>query len=370
MLLPPAVGVADNAIVGAMVAEPLTPESALFSNPAGLVGFRKQTYSAGLGLLFAELDVHSAAAGYDKGHDFIGQIPSFAVVHTRATRWRLAFGMHGSVGSSFDFNPEPPQVPSTFVSEVSIVSLPLAIAYEASERLWLGAELVPLLGYQRNRFPLPDPTSGTVSNIRYTLRGPGMQAMLGATWRPMRDWSLGLGVRTPGVIWMDGSTPVGTERRDVDLTLTVPTQISVGVQHRRGRFDLAATVRWTDATMLGDSSIKFAGTALPFVPAAHDEWKFGVGGVFRWTETLSLLAGAAYASRIVGNAGVSPLLYDGEDVNVGGGIVWRRGAWTFEGMGGQEFADHRDVAPGEALILPGRYRAEGTIAMFGVMFER
>jgi hypothetical protein len=169
---------------------------------------------------------------------------------------------------------------------------------------------------------------------------------------------------------MDGSTPVGGQRRDVDLTVTVPTQITLGLQRRMGRLELGSSARWTDATMLGDSSIKFAGNVFPFVPAARDEWKFALGGIYRCTETFSLLAGTTYASRIVGNRGVSPLLFDGEDIKVAGGFLVRRGAWSFQATGGQQFADRREIPPGEALIIPGRYRAEGTIAMLGVMFER
>ena len=366
MLLAPGVGSADNATNGAVVALPTTPDSALFTNPAGLVGFDRTTHSASLGAVFPSATVDSDVADYNRSDDRAGLVPSFASSIPLRPGWVFAVGAYGSTGTTFDFEAEPPGVPTDFLSDVAIGGAPIALAYELSSRLWLGAELVPLFGYLRNRYTLLDPTTGGAVPVEYTLRGPGIQAMVGTTWRPTDDWSLGLSVRTPGMIWMDGSTPIGGERRDVDLELKMPTVVWGGVTRSLGeRLDLSASVRWTDASVFGESKIEFASFAVPFAADAQDEWRFALGAEYDVTQRLTLRTGTSYASRIVGNKGVSPLLFDTEDIKVSGGLGYRIGAWTIDLCAGYAFEAKRSVSPDDALILPGTYEASGPIVMLG-----
>jgi len=105
----------------------------------------------------------------------------------------------------------------------AVQEMPFAVAYRLNDTLYVGGEVIALFGHMRNRYTLGG------SLFKYTLRGPGVQGMFGLTWKPYERWSLGLGVRTPGRIWMDGSTAVpAMVRRDVDLALEMPTQVSLG----------------------------------------------------------------------------------------------------------------------------------------------
>lgn len=366
MLLAPAVGAADSATNGSVVAIPTTPESALFTNPAGLIAFDRTTHSASLGAVFPSVEVDSDLAGYNRSDDRVAFVPSAGSSIPLRPRWRFAIGAYGSTGTTFDFEAEPPGVNSDFLSDVAVGGMPLALAYELSPRVWIGAELVPLFGYLRNRYALPDPISGGAIPVEYTLRGPGIQGMVGATWLPTDLWSLGLSVRTPGMIWLDGSTPILGERRDVDLELRMPTVVWGGVTRHFGeRFDLSASARWTDASVFGESKIEFASFAIPFVPDAQDEWRFALGAEYAATDAFTLRAGTSYASRIVGNKGVSPLLFDTEDIKLSGGLGYRIGAWTIDFLAGYALEGKRHVPPGDALILPGTYEASGPIVMLG-----
>jgi long-chain fatty acid transport protein len=366
MLLAPAVGAADNATNGAVVAIPTTPDSALFTNPAGLIAFDTATHSASFGVVFPSTEIDSDAADYNRSDDRAALVPSAGSSIPLRPHWRFGIGIHGSTGTTFDFEAEPPGVPTDFLSDVAIGGAPLALAYELTPRLWLGAELVPLFGYLRNRYTLVDPGSGGAIPVKYTLRGPGIQGMLGATWRPADDWSLGLSVRTPGMIWLDGSTPIAGERRDVDLELKMPSVVWAGVTRRFGDdLDLSASIRWTDASVFGESKIEYASFAIPFVADAQDEWRFALGATYAITERILLRAGAAYASRIVGNKGVSPLLFDTEDIKLSGGLGYQIGRWTIDFTAGYELAGKRHVPADDALILPGTYEASGPIVMLG-----
>ena len=260
---------------------------------------------------------------------------------------------------------------SDFVSDVAIGAAPIALAYEVDAKLWVGAELLPLFGYLRNRFELPDPSSGTALPIKYTLRGPGVQAMFGVSYLPNDRWSLGASARTPGMIWMDGSTVLAGDRVDVDCEVQMPTVLWAGVTRHIGqRLDVSTSLRWTDSSVFGDSKIKFAQVRLPFVPDAQDEWRTALGADYRWNERLTLRGGVSYASRIVGNEGVSPLLFDTEDIKIGGGASYSFAAWTLHSMLGYALEGKRNVPPGDALILPGDYTSSGLIFMLGFSYER
>jgi long-subunit fatty acid transport protein len=368
MLLAPAVGAADSATNGSVVGIPATPESALFTNPAGLAAFEHTTHSASFGAVFPSATVDSDAADYNRSDDRVAFVPSAGSSFRLRPDWTFAVGVYGTTGTTFDFEAEPPGVPTDFLSDVAIGGMPIALAYEASPRLWLGAELVPLFGYLRNRYTLIDPTTGGAIPVEYTLRGPGIGAMVGATWIPTDEWSLGLSVRTPGMIWMDGSTPIAGDRRDVDLDLEMPTTVWGGATRHFGeRLDVSASVRWTDSSVFGESKIEYASFAIPFVPDAHDEWRFALGAELDASERLTVRAGTSYASRIVGNRGVSPLLYDTEDIKLSGGLGYRIGAWKIDVTAGYQFEGKRTVAPSDALILPGTYEASGPIVMIGAV---
>jgi long-subunit fatty acid transport protein len=366
MLLAPCAGPADCATNGSNVAQPETPDAALFANPAGLIAFDRSTHSASLGAVFPSATVDSDVADYNRSDERVALVPSIGSSIPLRPGWRFAVGAYGTTGTTFDFEAEPPSVPTDFLSDVAVGGATIALAYELSSHVWLGAELVPLFGYLRNRYTLTDPTTGGAIPVEYTLRGPGIQAMVGATWRPTDAWSLGLSLRTPGMIWLDGSTPIGGERRDVDLELKMPTVVFGGItRHVTERLDVSASVRWTDTSVWGTSKIEYASIALPFVADAHDEWRFALGAAYDASDRLTLRVGTSYSSRIVGNKGVSPLLFDTEDIKLSTGLGYRIGAWTIDFCAGYEFAGKRSVAPEDALILPGTYEAAGPIFLLG-----
>jgi long-subunit fatty acid transport protein len=174
-ILVPAVGVADLQLDGAAVAEPLTPEGAMFQNPAGLVGFDHKLVSAGFGVSFGEDRIVSKQTGYAETDDVLIWIPSGGISVPFSDRWRFGVSAHGSAGASFDFPAQPPALENGFFTESAFMGLPFALAYELRHDVWLGAEIEPLFGYLRNRFALPDPAGGAALPVKYALRGPGLQ---------------------------------------------------------------------------------------------------------------------------------------------------------------------------------------------------
>jgi len=371
-LLAPAVGVPDNALLGTAVALPPTPEGAMFQNPAGLGAFPTTTYSGGMGVAFGKSCIEvSTPLRYDDCNRPMAIVPSGGVSVPLGDRVRAGVGLFGSTGSSFDYDAARPLIEHDFFSETTIASLPLVLAYRVRENLWVGAELAPLYGSLRNRVPLPDPSSGGLAHVKYSLYGGGIQGMLGVTWVASEFIALGLGVRTPGAVWLDGSTDFAGEHLDVDLQIRMPTQVFFGITtHPTSRLEISTAVRWTDASRFGESHIEFDAVELPFVPDAQDEWRAGLAAGFRATDDLTLRGGVSYATAIVGDEGVSPLLFDSQDVKIAAGVSYELGAWALHLTGGYQFEEERKIAPDEALLLPGRYSNTGGIVLIGVEYRR
>jgi long-subunit fatty acid transport protein len=365
-LLAPAVGAADSGTAGTRVADPATPSAALFENPAGLTAFDTFTQGGGLGLGYGRGKIEaSTPAGFNDTTTMWPLIPDFGLSIPYHDRWRFAVGTYGSTGSRFDFGPDPATGVPSFFSETIVMAVPLGVAYRLNDKLSVGAEVQPLFGQLRTHFP------GGGIEFRYKINGPGVQGMVGATVRPNDQWAFGLGVRTPGMIWMTGSMPVpGAGRQDVHSDLEMPTQVFLGATWRGlPRLALSGAVRFTDASTLGRSEIEYDLTPQAnsgFVPYARDEWKFGLAAEYAIREQTLLRLGASWASHIVGSKGVSPLVFDDDDAKISVGVGQHFNHCALDLTAGYALPAERHISPASALVLPGAYSMEGAVVMLGL----
>jgi len=105
------------------------------------------------------------------------------------------------------------------------------------------------------------------------------------------------------------------------------------------------------------------------VPDGKDEWRFALGAEQALADGWALRGGASYASRIVGSHGVSPLVFDGEDVKLTIGVGKEIGAFTIDAVAGWAFPFERRISPESALVLPGTYRGMGAILALGLTYR-
>jgi long-subunit fatty acid transport protein len=368
-LLVSSAGAPDTALSGSTVAEPRTPSGAMFSNPAGLGVFDRATVDTSIAFSFAKTRVDAAAPStYDEANSVTVLSPGIGIAVPKGDSWRLGFALYGSVGNKFDFDADPTAgVENRFFSEAGIFTFGAGFAYQVNDRLSVGAAITPLFGLSRMRYTLGE------TRFKYKLTGPGVQGMLGLRWEPCDGFAVGLGVRTPGKVWMDGRMRLGEGHQDVDLELRMPTQVFAGVSKDFGdRVKASLAVRWTDSSSFGDSMIEFEVTDaadVPFVPRAKDEWLVSAGVEYACSEILTLRIGAGHSNAIVGEKGVSPLVFDTEDTRVGAGFSLNFEHWSVDFMAGHAFRGSRKIAADEALILPGRYSVRGQIAMIGVTWR-
>lgn len=369
-LLAPAIGAADSATQGTRIADPYTPASALFENPAGLTGFAAFTHGGDFGLAYGRGEIDASAPdGYDQANNVWSFIPDFGLSVPYRERWRFAFGTYGTTGSRFDYDADPSLGVPSFFSETIVLAFPFAVAYQLTDRVSLGAEVQPMFGQLRTHFQLEG------LDFRYKINGPGVQGMVGLTLRPTDRWALGLSLRTPGMIWMGGSMPVpNAGRQRVHADVQMPLQVIAGATwHCLPRLTLSGSVRFTNSSTLGDSTIKYDLTPQAnsgFVPDANDEWKFGLAAEYALRQETTLRLGASWASHMVGSRGVSPLVFDGDDARIGVGVGQRLGGWVLDVMAGYALPAERHIPASAALVLPGDYSMQGAIVIVGLTYGK
>jgi long-subunit fatty acid transport protein len=362
-------GTPDTTLNGSTVSEPKTPSAAMFSNPAGLTSFDKTTVDVPFALSFARTKVEaSAPSTYADTNDPLVLSPGVGLAVPIKGPWHFGFALYGNVGNKFDFDADPAAgVDDDFLSEAGVFTFGASLAYRFSDRLSLGAAITPLLGRVRMDF------TANTTPFDFKLIGPGVQGILGLRWEPLDGLAVGLGVRTPGKVWMDGSMPLGSGRQDIDLELKMPAQVFAGLTTHLGRrIVVSLAVRWSDTSCFGDSLLEFELTpdaSTPFVPGARDEWLVSAGVEYVWNDLLTLRLGAGHANSVVGDEGVSPLLFDTDDYRLAAGFGLNFDRWSLDFMAAHAFAGTRKIGADQPMSIPGRYSISGQIMMIGITWR-
>lgn len=364
-LLVPSVGAPDTGMSGATVASPMTPAAAAFSNPAGIMNLEPGSTSFSIGIPIGHSAVRaSAPAGYRSDSDFVAFAPEGGAVFETEGGLRWGFAMYGSLGAVFDSDADPSVgVDHDFLSEQGISNASLMVGWNAGERLSFGFALTAVYAETHLRYFQAIPWA-------YTTRGPGIQAIGGLRYRLTDKVALGLGVRTPGMVWARGDQrlPSG-EKQDVDLDLNLPSQVFAGVNADvSDRLAVGLYGRWTDASTFGGSEYEFEKTPagnLPFIRAATDEWRVGAGARYEATEAFAVSTGFGYADSIVPDSWVTPLLTDSNQWTISAGLSYVIRDWTVDFAFGHSFKGERDVSPAEATVFPGDYSMSGQIYILG-----
>jgi long-subunit fatty acid transport protein len=187
--------------------------------------------------------------------------------------------------------------------------------------------------------------------------------------------ALGLGVRTPGMVWADGDDrmPSG-DKQDVDLHLDMPMQVFVGINADvTDRFHVGLSGRWTDSSSFSDSVFRFSQTPegnIPYIRSASDEWRIAGGASYAVLPSLLVRLGLSYADSIVPDSWVSPLLVDSAEWKFAAGSSWQLpgewSEWIVDFTAGYSPRGRRNVSDSEAVIFPGRYTIDGQIYMIGL----
>lgn len=368
-LLVPAIGAPDSAMNGATVGTPMTPAAAAYSNPAGIMHLAPGSTSFSIGVPVGHSAVRATAPpGYRSDSDFVAFAPEGGAVFETENGLRWGFALYGSLGAVFDSDADPSVgVDHDFLSEQGISNASFMVAWNAGEKLSFGFALTAVYAETHLRYFQNIPWA-------YTTRGPGIQAIGGLRYQLTDAVALGLGVRSPGMVWARGDhrMPSG-EKQDVDLDLNLPSQVFAGVNvDLTDRLDVGLYGRWTDASTFGGSEYEFEQTPagnIPFIRSATDEWRIGTGARYRVTEGFAVSTGVGYADSIVPDTWVTPLLMDSDEWKLSAGISYLIRGWTVDFSVGHSFTGDRRVSPAEAAVFPGKYSMSGQIYILGFRKE-
>ncbi len=342
--------------------------SALTANPAAATLADSHQLHLGLapGFSVVEFDADSdtPVAGGDGGDqgDFIPLLSS-NYVHRLSDRFRVGFGLVSVAGAALDpGNSWAGRNQVTSISLLSVSAVPV-VAYQVNDWLSIGAG--PAITYAKLdwklKVPLPGP-GGNESKIELDgIDDTEVSAVVGVLIQPLENLRIGFvyqsevdlkltgdldGLRPAGPIDIDVELPLAEAFRaeavwDVNEKVTLSlggahenwsalgtTDVSLGAIESSVRIGFRDTWKLrggfhynvNDRLMLQtgvsyDSSALKKSDRMPALPI-DEQWRVGVGGVYKWTEDKTLSFSFQYAN--LGNAPIDNAAlkgdYDSNDV--------------------------------------------------------
>jgi len=351
-LVLPLVGPQDASLSGNAVALPLNPASALFHNPAQLTLLPD---SATFGLLAARFEFKYAnlQTGYDNTSRELPLAPSLGYVH-RFGRFSVGIGLYGAIGFTYNLEPEPEHgIPNNLYTELGVMSLAPAIAYSLTPNLHLGFEINP--SYGRSRLKAPSP----FGRLDVDMRGPGVFGMVGLFYTPTPKLSLGIGYKTPGVIWMRGNARIGGQGDDAHLDFQLPQNLAFGLAYRvTDRLAVTVQGRWVEFSAFEDSRVEFDEHTELNQAAAQDAWdrfRWGGGVQYVLLPGVTVHLGFSWEQWAIEVASLSPTLPDLTEYLFGFGVNVQRGLWDIHLSGNYAYVESRRVSPARNPFFSGHY---------------
>jgi long-subunit fatty acid transport protein len=367
-IVAPDIAVTDGGMAGNVVADPDDSARMLFHNPAGVTAIRGTEASYGLFFLPFQARYINRDNGFDEKSAELAVSPTVFGGTDRFAPWYVAFGLYGSVGSSFNFPGEPAAgFPNRFLGESTIVQLGILTGREVVPGLRFGVQIAPTFGRIRVRSPSP------LGPVRFDVDGFGVGGAAGLLYDLGPTTSVGVGYRSPARVFLSGDADVGEVDDDLEITFHVPQSVEFGVAQRLGeRVTVALQGRWTDYPDFEDGVFEYERTRelnAPFIRAAKARFRYGAGVEVDVTDAVVFRSGVSYESWMMEEESLSPLLYDNTDLIFGFGLGGTIGRWTIDGALGSAWITDRVVTADENAVFPGRYQL-GAPIVAGIMVSR
>ncbi len=222
------------AIGGAFVAVADDP-SAIFHNPAGLV-YQERTFNLSIdGFYISPVHEYVTTDGTRVESRYKSSVPQFFLTYKANNRLTFGFGFYVPyAGGGVDWK-ESVQV-QPFKSTMGVYSLTPTFSYKFSEKLSIGFNL-NFYGGELN-IDMEDVIFGPMKSEE---KGSAVSAGLGLMFKPSQRVSIGLGVRGPAKMTLEGRTSVtitdpllGTFQilLDSETSFDLPWDIELGLAYR------------------------------------------------------------------------------------------------------------------------------------------
>ena len=334
----------DMAMASAGRAAFATDATAIAGNPAGLLESHGPGVVVSALPLKLDLRFHGTGATEGKASNEQGSIPLVsAFAATTQGRWSLGFGAWSNAGLGVDFGPDWSGSRALERAELQTFNLAPAVAWQATDRLGLGASL----GAQYARAE-----AGLAIGNDAMFYGPpvglpdGQLSMKGDDWSPVASlgatWQAGAATRL-GLAWtsavkhdtrldLHGSDLhpvlgyVLEQQPSATLDYRLPQQLTASIAQGVGADTLlAASVGWQQWSRFGEATLAMGGQQGPmFADGLDDTWSAAIGLRHRIDPRWTLSTGLSYDSDPAGGGTVPIYFPVADQLRIAAGAEYRR----------------------------------------------
>jgi long-chain fatty acid transport protein len=317
-------GGADVGMAGAGRAALALDAAALASNPAAIGSLSGTTITAAAMPLEMDFEFQGSAAtpATATNKEGVNVVPALHAAW-RNDRFTYGIGAYSYVGLSFDLGNQWQGRRVIEQAGLATFNIAPAIAWQATDRLVVGASLAAQLAEPEARIAIANdamfygPPAGLPDGqLELSGQSWAMGGQLGVTYAPTDSLRLGLAWTAPVDhsvafdVTAQGLHPVLATLLPQDgvarLDFTVPQQLLLGVVHQAGNGTTAALgLTWQDWSDFGDAQLRIPGSSAPMIPSGlQDTWGVAVGMRRAFGGGWVGSAGASYESSPATDAGL------------------------------------------------------------------
>ncbi len=277
---------------------------AVFTNPAGMTGIKKDSILSGLQLVVPSLRFDSdiaQAGGSDGGNSgFVSAIPSLFVVKKLPNDFTAGLAITAPLGGGLDYGDNFVGRYQATRSVLSGLGISPSIAYKINDKWSIGAGVTALytvmdsdLAIRQQNGAVPD---GKLSIDKIDDWSP--QGFFGVTWQATEKTMLGVVYRTKSNVDLEGDLSIKgiqgppiintivSSLDDIEMELTYAQLIHVGLKYdATEKLTLVMDFDWEDWSQLGKERIEIS-SALGPTAIQHAD--------FKWKDTYHVGAGFLY----------------------------------------------------------------------------
>ena len=370
---------ARHAALGGAAVGYVDDPSALFHNPAGLLGIERLSLLVDVSTFVGTLESNPGYANQDASTGAaVAPVPMFGLGYRLSSRIALGLAAYPSGAAGGEFH---------YVNSAGVRTIDSLSALLVEVTPGISVEVVPTLrvglGYRLTflRFARISGAEDNPTKVNVDLLGSNAAGLrAGVQWQALPQLSLGAAYRhrVDLVASAQSGTLLGAQAKNIDATLTVPAKLSVGSRFDVGRLGLVGDVEYIFNSQ--NQSLQMT-AQLPSQNSMLD-----VPFVFHWDDSIVVKAGAEWHLRpsLAARIGYA---FDGHATNrhfpsaftsppvdahyATAGLGWQAGSSRFDVAGVYRFNTSTYIAQREiadASVCPfcgneGTYAASGGALM-------
>jgi long-chain fatty acid transport protein len=322
----PALGTAlDNsgishrgALMGSAMSGLADDASAVFFNPAGMVGPQRETawdIELGAGINFSNF-TYSNGTRENKSDD-VFVLPKLYMSKRINDRWAAGIGIYtpfaggGVTYENFMGTGYELSVRSGYTAVTP------AVAYKINDRWAVGLGISGYYGIYRSKSF--NPTIARFVDADYSgFAGYGGHASV--MYRPSGPWSIGLTFRSPIHSELKGDVKIAGTEKDSKLEADLPYYIDFGLGYQKDKLKLGASLVWMAYGKMDELKQTTGGVTTLTKTGYKDSYRISLGGEYQAATKLYYYAGARFYAGATKDEFMNPLSNDVDMLALSGGV--------------------------------------------------